>query len=83
MCDYGDPTADFSEKNDNAECEGRCEFPEENTADDEDNGGCGQQDEVSGDGEGCRAVDGLARKLDLEQRSWNFAVLHVWDDELV
>ena len=83
MCDYGDPTADFGEKNDDAECEGRCESPEKNTADDEDNDGRGQQDEVSCDGEGCRAVDRLARKLNLERRSWDFAELHVWDDELV
>jgi len=44
---------------------------------------CSKQDEVSGDGEGCGAVNGLVTELDLERRSWDFVVLHVWDDELV
>jgi len=81
--DYHDATADFGEKGNDAECKGGRKIPEENTADDKDDGRCGHQDEVSGDGEGCRTVNGLASEPDLKGRIWDFVVLHVWDDELV
>ena len=68
MGDYHDPTADQGKKDDDAECEGGGECPEENTTDDEDDGACGEQDKVSGDGEGCCVVNNLASELDLNGR---------------
>lgn len=83
MGDYGETSSDFREKDNDAECEGWNEVPEENTTDDEDEDACGNQDKISGNGEGHSTVNGLARQLYLEDRSGNFLVLHVWDDELV